>query len=175
MIVQSFDLDAVSAGLTSGLVSSCKILHTDSAQIVELGRGSNLCGVYNILCGYRLTVLPFGILVQMICDLILSLVGLPAVCQTRCESTIGVDDHQTVKHQLDDVISTCIGGVHRHESIPVTGLCHGNDFLATCASCLCSCAGLCGVTCCCGCLGCAAGSAACGKEHCSGQRCSNNF
>ena len=175
MIVQSFDLDAVGAGLTSGLIGSCKILHTDSAQIIELGRGSNLCGVYNILCGYRLTVLPFGILVQMIRDLILSLIGLPALCQTRSKGTIGVDDHQTVKHQLDHVIRACVGGVHRHEGIPVTGLCHGNDFLTACASFRCSGAGLCGATCCCAGLICAAGTAACGKEHCSCQRCSNHF
>ena len=153
MIVQSFDLDAVGAGLTSGLIGSCKILHTDSAQIVE----------------------PFGILVQMIRDLILSLIGLPALCQTRSKGTIGVDDHQTVKHQLDHVIRACVGGVHRHEGIPVTGLCHGNDFLTACASFRCSGAGLCGATCCCAGLICATGTAACGKEHCSCQRCSNHF
>ena len=152
MIIQCCYLDAVGAGLTAGLIGSCKVLHTDSAQIVVLGRRCNLCGVNNILCGYRFSILPFCILIQMVRDLILSLVGLPAVCKTRPKGTIGVDDHQMVKHQLDYVIRACIGGVHRHERIPVTGLCHGNDLLAACASCLCCRAGFRRITCSCGCL-----------------------
>ena len=175
MIIQCCYLDAVGAGLTAGLIGSCKVLHTDSAQIAVLGRRCNLCGVNNILCGYRFSILPFCILIQMVRDLILSLIGLPALCKTRPKGTISVDDHQTVKHQLDHVIRTCVGGVHRHEGIPVTGLCHGNDFLTACASCLCSRAGLCGATCCCAGLICATGTAACGKEHCSCQRCSYHF
>ena len=81
--------------------------------------------------------MPLGILVQMICNLVLSLVGLPGFCQAWFKGPVGIDGHQAVEHQFIYIVSTCVGGVHDHEGVPVAGLGNGDDLLTRAAAAFC--------------------------------------